>query len=103
MNVLDLVLGIVVLGAMWGGWRRGLLMAGADLLALASSVVFAFFVYPYGVAWAGRYGLQWGVWTPPLAFLAAYVLAHLVLELLFTRLLKPVPKGVHAHGFNRAL
>lgn len=101
MNLIDLALGLVILGAVWGGWHRGFFVAGADLVALASSVVFAFLVYPHGVAFAERQGLQWGVWTAPLAFIAAYVLAHIVLEMVVSMLMKAVPRAAHAHGINR--
>ena len=101
LNLIDLALGLVILGAVWGGWLRGFVAAGADLIALVSSVVFAFLVYPHGVAFVERNGLQWGVWTAPLAFLAAYIVAHIVLEVLVSRLMKTVPPAAHANGINR--
>ena len=103
MNVIDLVLALVILGAAWGGWRRGGLAAGADLLALAVSVLIAFSLYPEGVAFAEQQRWKWGVWAAPAMFLGIYVLTHLVLELLIGRLTKGVPARVHAHPANRAL
>ena len=103
MNVVDIVLGLVILGAAWGGWRRGAIVTGADLVALTASVVFAFLVYPHVVAFVAQQRWQWGVWTAPVAFVGAYILAHLVLELAASRLMKNVPPRVHAHAANRAL
>ena len=103
MNVVDALLALVIAGGAYGGWRRGLLVTGADLVALAASVVFAFAAYPWFIALAGRLGLKPGVWTAPLAFLCAYALAHILLELLVSRFVKAVPGTTHAHGVNRAL
>jgi uncharacterized protein YkwD len=103
MNLVDVLLALVILGGAYGGWRRGLLVSGADLVALALSVVFAFAAYPYLVALAHHYRLQSGVWTAPLAFLGAYAFAHILLEILVARFIKAFPNATHAHGVNRIL
>ena len=103
MNLIDLLLGLVILASIWGGWRRGLMVAGADLLALVASLLFALFAYPYAVAAAAGQGMEWGVWTAPLAFLATYALTRLILGLLLARLMRAVPATAHAHGANRTL
>jgi uncharacterized protein YkwD len=93
----------VILASIWGGWRRGVLLSGADVLALAASLVWAFWAYPHAVAFAERYGVQWGVWMAPAAFLLAYLLARGVLGTLLGRLIGAAPPAVHAHRANRAL
>ena len=93
----------MIVASIWGGWRRGLLLSGADVLALAASLVCAFWAYPHGVAFAERYGVQWGVWMAPVAFVLAYLLARGVLGLLLGRLIGAAPPAVHAHRANRAL
>jgi uncharacterized protein YkwD/uncharacterized membrane protein required for colicin V production len=103
LNLVDVALALVIVGGAYGGWRRGLLVSGADLVALALSAVFAFVAYPYLVMLAGRFRLEWGVWTAPLAFLSAYVVAHVLLEILVARFVKAFPNATHAHGVNRAL
>lgn len=101
--LIDLLLGVIVVAGLWGGWRRGLLVASADLLALGAGLVFAFWAYPQGVALLEAQGLRWGVWTAPLAFLAAFVLARIALGLLLGRLVAAVPGRAHASKVNRAL
>jgi uncharacterized protein YkwD len=101
--LIDLLLGLIVLAGMWGGWRRGLLVASADLLALGASLVFAFWAYPQGASLLEAQGLRWGVWTAPLAFLAAFMLARLAIGLLLGRLVAAVPGRAHASKVNRAL
>lgn len=103
MNLIDLLLGLVIVASIWGGSRRGLMLAGADLLALVASLLFALWAYPYAVALAEGRGVAWGVWTAPLAFIATYMLTRLILGLLFSRLMRTVPRTTHGHGVNRTL
>ena len=103
LNLVDLLLAVVIAASVWTGWRRGLLMAGADVIALAASVVFAFVVYPHVVALADQHGVKWGVWTPPIAFLGAYLVARLALGAILARLLSGASPRAHAHPANRAL
>jgi uncharacterized protein YkwD len=103
MNFVDLLLGVVILLSVWAGWRRGLLLAGTDLLVLAGSLMWAFWAYAPGARLAGRYGVQAGVWALPVAFLVAYMLGRIVLGLLFGRLVGRAPPPMHAHPINRAL
>src|SRR5690606_38600644 len=103
MNLVDGVLVVVIALSAWGGWRRGLLFAGTDLLALVASVAAAFWLYPHGVRLAEQQHWSLGVWAAPLAFVAAYVLIRIVLGLVLAGLLRAVPRPVHAHGANRAL
>jgi uncharacterized protein YkwD len=103
MNLVDLLLGLVILLSVWAASRRGLIVAGADLLALAASLVCAFLIYARGVAFAEQHGVHWGVWAAPLSFLIAYVLARLVLGLLLGPLVSAVPPRAHAHAVNQAL
>ncbi len=103
MNIIDGLLGAVVVLSVWGGWRRGLLLAGTDLLALAASIAGAFWLYPHGARIAEQQGWGLGVWAAPLAFLGAYVLIRLVLGAVLAGLLRAVPRPLHAHAANRVL
>lgn len=103
MNTVDLLLGLVILASVWSGWRRGLMLAGADLLALAGGVVCAFWIYPHAVALADQHGVQWGVWSAPVAFLVAYMLGRILLGFLLWGPMRGVPPAAHAHAANRAL
>lgn len=103
MNFVDLLIAIVIALSIWGGWRRGLMLAGADLVALASSLILAFRLYPYVVALAGRYAPYGGVWTVPVCFLFVYLLTRVVLGLLLSALVRAVPPRAHANAANRAL
>jgi len=101
--LIDILLGVIVAAGMWGGWRRGLLVAGAELLALGASLVFAFWAYPHGVAWLEAQEVGAGVWTAPLVFLGTFLLARLALGVMLGVLVRALPGRAHAHGVNRAL
>lgn len=103
MNLVDAFLAVVILLGMWAGARRGLLVAGADLLALAASLVWALWAYPRGVALLEDQGVRLGVWAAPLALLVAYLLGRLVLGFVLARLIGAAPPAAHRHGLNRAL
>lgn len=85
MNWVDALLALLILLSVWAGIRRGVFLAGADLFALAASLVCAFHLYPYAVHLAEQQGLQWGVWTPPAAFLLVYIVVRIALGALFIR------------------
>ena len=103
MNAVDVVLALVVVASVWGGWRRGLLVAGTNLLTLAVSLIGAFLLYPRAVTLAGRQGSEWDVWLAPAAFLLVYVLVWLTLGALLRRPLGSAPDGLHGHAANRVL
>jgi uncharacterized membrane protein required for colicin V production len=47
MNWVDLVLILVILLAIWGGWRRGFILGTLDLVNWLGSVLLGFLFYPY--------------------------------------------------------
>ena len=101
--LIDVLLGVIVAAGIWGGWRRGLVAAGLDLLALGASLVAAFWSYPQVVTLLESQGLRWGVWMAPLAFLGTFLLARLVLGLIVAAVVRATPPRVHANAVNRAL
>ena len=102
-NLVDLILIVVFVLSVLVGWRRGLIAAGADLAALAGSLVAAFLLYPHVVMLAQRHGADWGVWTAPAAFVIAWMVIRVVLGLVLGRLVTAAPAKVHSHPVNRAL
>lgn len=103
MNLTDLLLGALIALSVWAGWRRGLLAAGADLLALVASALFALWAWRPLLAALGSQVERAGTWAAPLAFVGSLLLSRIVLGLLFGRLLAAVPARAHGHAANRAL
>jgi len=103
LNAIDALLACIVLLGLWRGWRQGFVAAALQLLALAASVALAFFGYPFLAGLLqGQAGVL-GVWRAPLAFVASYAVAQVILDALAWRLVRAVPAPLHAHGGNRAL
>jgi uncharacterized protein YkwD/uncharacterized membrane protein YeaQ/YmgE (transglycosylase-associated protein family) len=103
LNLIDALLALIVLVGLWGGWGRGFLRAALQLFTLAASLVVAFVGYPYPQAWLQAGAPALGVWTAPLSFLAAYILAHLVIGKVAGALAGMFARTLHAHGINRTL
>ena len=103
-NAIDAVLVLIVLLAAWGGWVRGFVIAGLQLLTLAASGVLAFVGYPSLAALIERNAPSLGgIWAQPLSFLAIFILAQIVFGVAEGRLIRAVPEGVHRNAGNRVL
>jgi len=103
LNAIDALLACIVLLGLWRGWRQGFVAAALQLLTLAASVALAFFAYPFLAGLLqGQAGVL-GVWRAPLAFVASYAVAQVILDALARRLVRAVPAPLQAHGGNRAL
>lgn len=102
MNYVDILLGIVILLYIWGGWRKGFIVGVLDLILLAVSLMAAFWFYQYMAALLER-AFALGVWAPPLGFLLTFFLARLVFGLIANLILRSVPHETHRHVANQAL
>jgi uncharacterized protein YkwD len=100
--LIDILLGVIVVAGMWGGWRRGWLVAAAELVALATSLLFAFWAYPHGQSLFDAQGWTLGVWGPPLAFLGAFLIARLLLGLVRGRVVATVAAQAPVHRAHRS-
>ena len=103
LNLVDLLLAAILLLGMLSGWGRGFVVAALGLLTLAASLVLALVGYHYLVAWLQAATPTLGLWVAPLSFLATYLLAHLLLGALASRLAGALPARGHAHAINRTL
>src|SRR3982750_1179464 len=103
MNAIDAVLVVVVLLAIWAGFRRGFVAAALQLLVVASSVLLALFSYRFVARLLEAHAPAVGVWAWPLGFLVSWALAHIVLSALRGALVRAVPRRVHEHALNRLL
>jgi uncharacterized protein YkwD len=102
-NWIDAFLALVVLLGLFSGWARGFVFATVDLLVLAASFVAAFMFYRYPQEWLQDMAPALNVWIPPIAFVATFVLVHLVLSLIERVFVNALPRRLHAHGINRFL
>lgn len=103
MNWIDLVLLVIVVIAMWAGWQKGFILGTVDLLVWIGSLLAGFFCYKYFGNFLQQTFPSLGVWTLPLAFLIAIILARILLSFIFNRFLKHTSPEAHENGVNHAL
>jgi uncharacterized protein YkwD len=103
MNYVDLILLLIVLLAVYGGWRKGFILGSINLVVWIGSLIIGFLFYKYMGTLLQGFFPALGVWTLPLAFLITIILGRFLLALVFNFILKRTPDDVHAHGANRFL
>jgi uncharacterized membrane protein required for colicin V production len=103
MQLVDLLFLVVIVLSAWSGWRAGFVVTATGLITWVGSLAAAFCLYPYGVRPLTNFAPGLGVWTLPVAFLLALLLARLLLWLFFSRLLAMLPPEAHSNWLNRLL
>lgn len=102
MNYIDILLGLVVLFCIWGGWKSGFIISTTNLVLLIAAMLLSFWLYRYIAVLFDRF-IPLGVWTFPISFLLSFVLISLVLSAIANKILRSVPDQTHGHVANRAL
>lgn len=103
MNLVDLILLLVILLATYSGYRKGFILGAIDLLILAAGLVFSFWASGYVVAIYERYVGPAGLWTLPLAFIACFAIARMLIWSIAMKGLTQLPHSVHLSFTNRLL
>ena len=103
MNWIDLVLLLVVILAVWTGWRKGFLIGMLDLVTWLGSVLAGLFFYPYLAAFFQKQFPSLGIWSTPLAFLAIIIVARMILGAITNLVLRETPADAHHSPTNRFL
>lgn len=103
MNLVDVLLVLVVVLAMWAGWAKGFILGMADLCVWLGSLLVSFFFYPDAGRLLEKLFPALGVWNLPLAFIVTLLLSRLLISFLLHRFIRNTPRETHEGGFNRAL
>jgi uncharacterized protein YkwD len=74
-----------------------------ELASWLSSLVIAFLYYSKITTYLERFFPSLGIWTVPLGFVLAIVLARIVIGLVTSFILSNISRGAHRHSFNKAL
>lgn len=101
MNYVDVILMVIMILAIWAGWRKGFILGSINLAVWMGSLVLGFFFYQYLSNVLESYFPKLGVWNLPLSFIITIILARILLSLVFNIILKRTPDQVHGHGANR--
>src|SRR6266511_4859928 len=86
MNWVDLVLLLIVLLSVWGGWQRGFILGTLDLVNCIGSVLLGFLFYPYLANLLKMIFPSLGAWLLPLAFIITIILARLLIGIVTSRI-----------------
>src|SRR5688500_6477929 len=98
MNYIDILLILVVLLAIWAGWRKGFILGSINLIVWIGSLFIGFIGYPYLDRGLIQLFPRMGIWSTPVAFILTIIIARMIMALLFNTILKRTPDNVHAHG-----
>lgn len=99
MNLVDFILCVLILTAVWSGWKRGFIAGFADIVLWLGSWIIAFALYPDLSDFIVRHFPSVGVWSTPLSFLFLLIISRLVLSTLFLRI--GIPREAHEHRINQ--
>lgn len=102
MNVVDLILGIVVLLAIIVGWSRGFILGLLDIITWAGSIILAFMYYPYAAKWIGNIA-NLGAWLLPIAFLLTALVARILIGIITGFIRRSVPINTNDSALNKFL
>lgn len=103
MNIIDILLILIVLLSVFGGWRKGFIVSLLDLVVWVSSVLAALFFYKPVADFIEKNITSLGVWNMPVAFLAVLIIARMLLGFISNRIIASVEPEAHQHPSNKAL
>lgn len=103
MNWIDVVLVLIVLLAIWGGWQRGFILGTLDLINWLGSILVGITFYPYVANFLKILFPALGAWLLPLAFLITIILARILIGLVTSRLAWSTTPTVNDNYLNRFL
>jgi uncharacterized protein YkwD len=103
-NVIDILLLVLVLLSVLGGYRRGFILGGLDLAAWVLSLLAGLRFYQPVARWLALYVQSLPqIWNRPIAFILIVIIVGLAVHLLGNALLKRLPKDIHHQLLNRLL
>ena len=103
MNIIDVLLLVVVMLAIYTGYLRGFISGTLNLLLVVLGLAFAFWSYRHTASFAAGHIPSLGVWTAPLSFLLTYLFARIVLGAILRRLVAALPPKAAESNINKVL
>ncbi|RYZ61937.1 MAG: hypothetical protein EOO14_03730, partial [Chitinophagaceae bacterium] len=103
MNLIDVLLLLIVVLAMWGGWAKGFILGISDLFVWLGSLLVGFIFYQDAGQLLFKAFPALGVWGFPLGFLLTVVLTRIILSLLVNRFVRAATPDAHLSPVNKAM
>ena len=86
MNWIDIILVIIVLLAVWNGWKEGFILEILSLINWLGSLVLGFIFYPYLTPFLAKLFPNLTVWLLPLAFIITALIARALIGFITYRI-----------------
>nr|MBC7613954.1 CvpA family protein [Pseudopedobacter sp.] len=103
-NYVDLILVLILLLAVYQGYRRGFILGLLDLLALAVSLFAAFYFYLYVATFIDDHLFRIEErWLFPLSFFISLLITRLIIGTAILRLFKIISNKIHQNTLNRTM
>lgn len=103
MNWIDLLLVIIILMSVIGGFQKGFVVGILNLLTWLGSLLLGFIFYTQVAHLIESFTLALGVWTRPVAFIVTIILARILISLVTNQLLRLTPEQTHGDSINKFL
>ncbi len=103
MNYVDLILILILLMTLLGGYSRGFLFGAVDLAMLLGSLWAALAFYPYVEAFFAKQFAMKDVWVRPLSFVLVIIITRLIMGYGLNLMLKNVSVAAHQNFTNKVL
>lgn len=102
MNWIDLLLALILLLAIIGGWRRGFILGSLALISLAGSLVLGYLFYPYTAKGLDKI-FNLGTWLLPVAFILTTIIARMLIGFVTSYIVNAIPEKANHNGINKFL
>jgi uncharacterized protein YkwD len=103
-NIIDILLLLVLLLSIFGGYHRGFILGTLDLTGWVLSLLAGLRFYQPVGHWLAAYVHWWPpVWNRPFAFVLIAIVARVLVHVLGRLILKRLPKGIHERRVNQLL
>lgn len=103
MNLIDVLLILIVVLAMWAGWAKGFILGITSLSVWLGSLLIGFFFYQDVSVFLNNIIPSLGVWNLPLAFILTILASRIILSFLLNKFVQHAAKDVQQTSVNRAL
>jgi uncharacterized protein YkwD len=103
MNLIDVLLVLIVVLAMWAGWAKGFILGITDLVVWLGSLALGFIFYQNAGELLYKLFPALGVWGFPLGFLLTVIFGRMLLSLLLNPFLRQATPEAHVSPANKTL
>ena len=103
-NLIDVLLGVLIVLSLLNGYRRGFILGVLDLASWILSLLAGLRYYHPVAEWLGPRITLWSeMWDQPIAFVLVAFTVGIIVNLIGTALLRRLPEDVHERPTNQAL